>query len=192
MLLYNLPFFFGCPYYQVFNLKVLQLSESMIAYLMIGYYLIKIFISPYWGTWADRLGPRRAIYLVSPLYVLFFALYVFSGPTRPWVIFIAWAIAGIADAGFNVAFTSALYRSIPETSSRQIHFAVYNLSALLFTALGAAMAARLMEALKGYSLTIGPWTLGQFQLLYGGCALLLIPCILGTHLFPGRREEKRV
>lgn len=187
-LIYNVPFWLASPYYQVFHLKVIGLGEKAISYMMIGYFVIKIAALPYAGRWLDRLGARKMIYLVSPLYVMFFALYAIGSPERPWAPFVAWALIGVAEAGFSVAATAALYSSVPETQTRQAYFAFYNLLAFLFAAMGSAGAAWTVSRLESASLTLGPLHFGQFQLLFGISFLILIPCILGTQLYPGKKQ----
>jgi len=189
-LIYNVPFWLAAPYYQVFHLKVIGLGERAIAYMMIGYFVIKIAALPFAGRWLDRLGPRKLIYLVSPFYVAFFALYTLGSPERPWAPFAAWALIGIAEAGFSVAATSALYSSVPETQSRQAYFTFYNLLTFLFAAMGSAGAAWTVGRLENASLTIGSLHFGQFQLLFVISFFTLIPCILGTQLYPGKKPVK--
>jgi MFS family permease len=188
-LIYNLPFWLAAPYYQVFHLKVLNLGEQAISYMMIGYFIIKIIALPFAGRWLDRLGPRSMIYLVSPLYVIFFLLYTLGAPERWWTVFAAWAVIGVAEAGFSVAATSALYSSVPETSSRQAYFAFYNMLSFLFAAMGSATAAWTLGRLEHAEIVIGTMHLGQFQLLYGISFLMIIPCILGTRLYPGKEQS---
>ena len=190
MTIYNLPFFLGAPFYTVFALEELHMRSSLVAFLLIGYYCIKVLFSQHLGRLVDRLGARHAIYLVTPLYLLFFLLYALSTPRTVWLIFLAWSIVSLADAVFTIAAMSALYRSIPETSARQTFFALYNQLLLLMTAVGAAAAASTMQALKGRTLTLGPWTFDHFHILYLSCFLLLIPCLFGTQLFPGRARAE--
>jgi MFS family permease len=187
--IYNIPFWLAAPYYQVYHLTKLHLGEQMIAFMMAGYFVIKIALLPLAGRWIDRLGSRAMIYLVSPLYVIFFLLYALSAPERSWTVFAGWALIGVAEAGFGVAATSALYSSVPETTTRQAYFAFYNLITFLFSAMGAAAAAWTVGRLEHASLPIGPLHLGQFQLLFGISFLMLIPCILGTSLYPGKKTK---
>ena len=189
-MIYNIPFFLGAPFYTVFGLEELHMRPSMVAFLLIGYYCIKVLFSQHLGRLVDRLGARCAIYLVSPLYLLFFLLYALSTPRTVWIIFLAWSLVSLADAVFTIAAMAALYRSIPDTPARQSFFALYSQLSLLMTALGAAAAASIMQALKGHSLTLGAWTFDHFHILYLSCFLLLIPCLLGTHLFPGRTRAE--
>jgi len=187
-IIYNIPFWLAAPYYQVYHLTKLHLNEQMIAYMMTGYFIIKIMMLPLAGRWIDRLGVRNTIYLVSPVYVIFFLLYALSAPERSWTVFAAWALIGVAEAGFGVAATTALYSSVPDTQARQAYFAVYNLISFLFNALGAAVAAWTVSRLEHVTLTLGPLHLGQFQILFGISFLTLIPCILGTRLYPGKED----
>ncbi len=182
--IYNIPFYFACPYYTVFALEELHMRPSMVACMMIGYYGIKSLISFRMGGVVDRLGARLAIYLISPLYLLFFLLYAVSTSHTAWLIFLAWSMVSLADAVFNIAAVSALYRTIPETSARQTFFAVYNLLAFLSASVGAVSAAASLQALRKLTITVGPWTLDHFHLLYLGCFLLLIPSCSAPSSFP--------
>lgn len=188
MLLYNVPFFFACPYYQVFHLEVLYMPKSAIALMMVGYYLVKVIISPLCGRLNDRLGPRAAIYLISPLYLGFFLLYAVA--QQPWVIFIAWALVSMADAQFMVSTSSALYGAVPDTPARPAYFALYNLASSLITAIGAIAAIAVVEWLKPHTLTLGAFTFDQFHLLYAACFVVLIPCLFATQLYPGKKAVR--
>jgi len=191
-IIYNTPFWLAAPYYQVFALTELRLPEIAIACCMCGYFILKILLLPLAGRWLDRLGPRLMIYLVSPLYVIFFLLYALASPERWWTVFIGWALIGIAEGGYSVAATSALYSVVPESTARPAYFAVYNIATSLVGMAGAAMSAWMLEHwLAHTSITIGSLTLSHFQLLFGISCALLIGCIFGTQLFPGKEPRKK-
>jgi MFS family permease len=186
MLLYACPFWLVGPYYQVYNLKVLVLPESLIAGLMVGYYLIKILLFPYVGKWVDRLGVRRSLLLVAPCYVLFFICYLLSGPAAPWLVFLGWTVVGVGDAVFGVAGAVALYRVVPDTPARPAFFAVNTLLSMICAAASAALATALVGALAATHLTIGPLTLGPYQCFFGLGMLLYVACLFGVRLMPGK------
>jgi len=186
-IIYNCPFWLAGPYYSVYHLKVLGMSEQMISYMMVGYFTLKIFMLPLVGRWLDRLGVRAMVYLVSPVYVTFFLLYALSSPDRVWMVFLAWALIGVAEAGFGVAVGCALYEVVPESTARPAYFAVYSLMTVLFSALGAAGAVWIVSQMSGA--TIGGLHFGKFQLLFAIACLMLIPCILGTQLYPGKKSR---
>jgi len=190
-LLYNVPFWLACPFYSVFHLKVLYLNEITIAYLMVGSFAVKILISPFLGRWVDRFGPRRMIYAIAPFYGSFFLIYFFSNAQYAWLVFPAWWLcAGVGDSVYNVASTTALYQAVQGSPVRQAFFATYNLSCLFLAAIGAAAGTFFVNACKNFTLTLGPFTFGNFQLLYGLAFVLFVFCQFSTQLLPGREQKK--
>jgi predicted MFS family arabinose efflux permease len=186
---YNIPFYFAVPYYQVFNLTVVNLRESVIALMGTGYSLVKILLLPALGRAADRWGPRRTVALVSPLYILFFFVFPFCQPDCQWPLLLAWAAVAVADAAWTIAMTQALYAVIPDTPGRPAYFAVWNLCTLLAGALGAVLAAPVLRAMKGCELNLGTLHLTSFHLFYVVCGAVLVPCVFVTRLFPGKSRQ---
>jgi len=187
---FNIPFWLCGPYHQVFYLEVLEMRPSAIAYLTSGYFLLRALLSPLFGRWLDRLGPRRLLWMVSPLYVLFFCGFFLSAPGRLWPVFAGWMAAGLADAGYGVAYSASIYASIPNTPARPTCFALLNLSLFGMAAAGAAGAVFLLAALKPMGFRLGPMNLGQFHLLYVIAAAMMAPLLLSIRFFPGRRDEE--
>ena len=190
MLIYNAPFYIAVPYYQVFNLKILGMRESFIAYMFVAYYAVRILITPWLGRHVDRKGARWALLAFGPLYVLFFVGLVLSDQGRVWPTVVGWVLAGVADAAYSIGMTGALFLSVPRIATRPAFFAIFNLFALGIFGIGAILAVPILEALKDVHLAIGPLTLGQFQIFFGICTLMMIPCTLGA-LFLARQGRTR-
>lgn len=190
-LIYNLPFLLTLPYYQVFNLTVVGMRETVIAMMGAGYCLTKILAAPLMGRLLDRWGTRRMIYLISPIYVLFFAAFPFCGPGRAWPLIAVWVLAGVGDSAYMLGITNALYGAVPETPARPAYFAVFNLLSLGIYGVGGLLAVPILEALKGVTISLGPFVLGHFHLLFGVSGLMMIPCLFGAQLFPGKRQLDR-
>lgn len=188
IVVYNLPFLFAMPYYQVFNLTVVHLKETWIAYMAVGYLLVKVLVVRTVGRHFERFGPRRMLLASAPAWVLFFASFAFSTPDRIWPVFIGWAFAGLAESVYGVAYNASLYAAVPETPARPVYFAIANLTNFGVTGLGALLAVPLVQSLKGTSLAIGPLALGQFQCFFGLCALLMVVSSLGARLFETNRQ----
>jgi MFS family permease len=185
VILFNIPFWICSPYYQVVNLKILEMRQSTIAYLMVIYAGLRVVLMPWIGRWADRIGPRRMLMLLSPLYLFLFLGYAVSTPGRVWPVFAGWALCAPAEACYGVAITAALYQSIPDTPARQAFFAVYNLAVFSMSALGSMGAVLVLNLLKDQALTVGPFHLGQFQFLYLIAVALIVPAIFTLRLLPG-------
>jgi predicted MFS family arabinose efflux permease len=185
-LLFNLPFFAACPYYQVFNLDVLHMSPRLIAVAGAGYSVTKILLARWGGRLADRYSARAIGLACGVPYALFFAVFPLCTPDRFWPVIVAWTAVGAVDMLYGIAVQSALYGLLPESPARPAFFAASSLTNLGLYAVGAWGAMHIAEALKGVHLQVGPITLGQFHLLYAGCALLMLPCTLAACLLPGR------
>ena len=187
--LYNLPFIVATPYYQVFNLKVLHMKESRIAYMTIGYLVVKLLATGACARYIHRRGIRRAIWACGPLYAAFFLSFSFCTPERTWPLFAAWAMAGIADVAFSIAATVALYDAIPETPARPIYFAIANVTSVGTFCIGGVVAVLILEALKNTAFQIGPFALGQFHCFYVLCFIVMIPAMCSSVFFPAREKE---
>lgn len=173
VLCFNLPFNFACPYYQVFNLEVAHMPATMIALMQAGYFTMKILLLPTLGRWVDRWGAVRMLGFCGIAYTLFFAAFPFCGPGRYWPLMLAWTLVGAADASYNLASQILLYECVPQVPSRPAYFAIYNFTGMIAFAFGSALAVPALRAMKGLSVTWGPFSLGNFHLLYIGCMILM-------------------
>lgn len=186
-LIYMLPFYFACAYYQVFNLRVVQMRPWLIATMGVGYLLVKLLLTPALGRLCDRYGPRRLIVLGTPVYIAFFLMFPFAEPGRAWPIIVGWAFVAIADGIYGVAAPAALYGTVPVQGSRPAYFAVYNLISLSAFAVGGVLAVPLLGWLQQIDFTWGPAHLGGYHLFYTLCGLVMIPCSAALVLFPGSK-----
>lgn len=189
MLIYHLPFMLACPYYQVFNLRILEMRAGLIAAMSVGYYVVRILSMRVAGRLLDRRGARWLVLACGPVYVLFFLTFPFAGSGRAWPVLVAWAVVGAADAAFGLAAAAALYSAAPETPARPTYFALNNLITIGLFGIGALIAVPLLELLREVSFTVGSFTIGQFHIFYGFCGLLMIPALFGGLLFPGHARR---
>jgi len=189
--IYNLPFLFACPYYQVFHLTVLHMPESLIATTMIGYLLTKLFVTRWCGRLHDRWGSRRLILRAGAIYTVFFLMYPLAGTERAWMILVAWALVGAADAAWNVSVTAVLYGVIPETRARPAYFAFASLLNSGLCGLGALVAIPVLGAMADWAWKLGPFQFGQFHFFYAMCTVLMIPALFGACYLPGRDGKER-
>jgi len=190
MAVYNIPFFFACPYYQVFNLDVARMPADMIALMHTGYYLVKLITLPRLGKVADRLGARRTMAISAVIYTLFFAVFPLCGHGRYWPLMIAWAVVALADGAYSLAYQSAFYAAIPASAGRPAYFAVNNIVTMALFAAGASVAVPVLRLLRGVSFTAGPFVAGNFHILYGMCAVLMAPGVWFSRLLPEDRHTE--
>ena len=187
--LFNLPFFIAAGYYQVFNLEVLKMRPWLIACMGVGYLVVKLLFTPTFGRICDRIGPRRMLMLMGPIYAAFFLSFPFAAPGRAWPIIVAWAGVALADGVWGVATPAALYATIPEQGARPAYFAVYNLVTLGCYAIGGILAVPLLGLLAQTHWTWGIANLGGYHLFYAIMGLAMIPCSAAVILFPGKPQS---
>lgn len=190
-LIYMMPFYFACAYYQVFNLRIVEMRPWLIASMGVGYLIVKLLLTPALGRLCDRVGPRRLILLGTPIYIAFFLCFPFAEPGRAWPIMAGWAFVAIADGIYGVAAPAALYGTVPAQGSRPAYFAVYNLIGLSAFAVGGLLAVPLLGWLREINVTWGPAHLGGYHLFYALCGLVMIPCSAALVLFPGMKRPSQ-
>jgi MFS family permease len=195
--LISLPFYLASPFYQVVHLEILHFRPSTIAYMTVGYYIVKSLMSRYCATLVSRLGADFMLSTTGFIYTMFFAGYVLAGPGHSWPVFAGWILLGVADAVFNIAQGTALFAVVPHTPARSAYFAVFNLILLAFYGVGGLVAMPILEYFEDKPLHVGAWSLNNFQCLF---AIAVVLMIIGTilvrvihitepkpgHLDPGR------
>ncbi len=189
-IVYNIPFWFAMPFYQVFYLRVLHMNEIAIAGMLGLYYVFKIMFSPMIGRWISRFGARAIFFWVTIPYLYLFFSFSLCTPERTWPLWLGWIGASLADAAFSLTLTSVLYESIPRSGPRRAYFVANNLFSFAAAGTLTACATLLAEALKDRVLDFGTWHLGQFHILYLICAAALIPLGFGSAFFLPARKRK--
>jgi MFS family permease len=179
----NVPFYFACPYYQVFNLKILGMRETHIAFMIGGYTVVQLISYQLFGRIMDRGWIRRALWISVLGYVFFFAMFPFARPDRTWPLFLGWAVAGLSDSALNVAAGILLYRSLPAGTMRTMCFAVNSVVGIGLMGAGALLAVPILEAMQGLHVTVGSLTLTHFHLFYGALCLVMMICVSGVRFF---------
>ena len=118
--------------------------------------------------------------LAGVIYTVFYASFPLNQAGRFWPMLIAWGFAAPADGLYSIAITSTLYGSVPETSHRNVFFAVSNLVALGGYAIGAPLAMTILAHLQPLQFAWGPFFFGPYQIFFAFCALLTAFCSLSS------------
>lgn len=172
--LISLPFFLASPFYQVVHLEVLKLSTPTIAYMTVGYYVVKSLMSRYCATLVVRWGADLMLSIACVIYTVFFLSYVLAYKGHAWPVFAAWVLLGLADAIFNIAQGTALFAVIPHTPARSAYFATFSLIVLAFYGIGGLLAMPFLEAFKGKRIAFAGLMLNNFQCLFLLAVVLMI------------------
>lgn len=184
------PFAFSLHYYQVFSIDVLKLDKQILAAISIGYVMIRVAVLPLVGRRLVRWGPRLTLRLSAVCYVGFFTCYPLTALGGGWFIAMAWAIAALGDSLWAIAQTAGMYACIPQSRSRPAYFAVCNLLIFGMYAVGGWIAVPVIHALRDVEFSIGPYVFGQYHIYYMGCAIMMLPCVLGPSLIMTQREMR--
>lgn len=183
-MIFMLPFYFAVAYYQVFNLEVLRMRPWLIATMGVGYLVVKLLLTPWFGRLCDRTGPRRMLWLSGPIYAAFFLCFPFAIEGRVWPVILGWAFVAVADGIYGVAAPASLYATVPGQGARPAYFALYNLVSLGCFAIGGVIAVPLLGWMADVHVMWGPANLGGYHLFYALCGLAMIPCTAAVWLFP--------
>jgi len=184
ILLYNVPFYFACPYYQAFYLETLHMPAMWIVSLLVGYNLTKMLTASWAGRMVDRYGPRRPLMWFGASYVAFFLCYPLAMPGWYWILVPAWVMVGVVESIFYVSLLGSLYAAVPQTPARPAYFLLYSLAQLSLFGLGAALAAPILTAIKDVRIVLGPFALTNMHLLYAVVTVLMIPALFAAMLLP--------
>jgi predicted MFS family arabinose efflux permease len=182
--LYNLPFFFACPFYQVLNKQALHMTNTNIAWMASAYCLVKMISSRTAGRLLDRFGARHMAFVVGPLYALFFLSLPFATPERHWPIYVAWACVGSVDTMFALCIQTGLMASVPAQGPRPAYFAVYNLTALGLYGIGGPLTELAMRLIGPGVWALGPLLIGRYQILYATCGIVMLGTTFAALLWP--------
>ena len=171
---YNLPFFMGVAYYQVYFQKTLNLSAVEVGFAMAGYAGVKIAVMQFWRRVLDRLSMRNVLVMIGPVYVLFFGLLAIAMPGRHWPVHLAWALTGLADGAYGTIIQATSFKIIPKSPIRPAYFALYNLVMLGTYGVGALIAWPILTFMSGYESIFAPYHITRYHGLYALMCLLMI------------------
>ncbi|MBI3987839.1 MAG: MFS transporter [Lentisphaerae bacterium] len=187
VLLFNFPFYFLAPYYQVITLSILRMNPLLIALTLTAYGIIKIFTVRYSGRYIDRHGSRKIIVGATILYALFFAGFIFSRPDNLWPLFAGYAICGLVEGAWGIAITSARFSVLPAAGGRQAYFMVFNLANAGANMLFALLSVPVLRFFRDLSASVGPFEFGQYHFFFlTGTAVLLALGLYSVRFFPGK------
>ena len=138
-----------------------------------------------WGRYADRHSARRVFCLsCAPLGLLHVALaftpaYAWSALGAPLAAGLCFAGIGVGLAGFGMAYTSYVFNvTTPENSSvyMGLFLFLYAIGAIVGPLAGGALA----DALAGVTLPLAGLALDNYQIIFIGSGLLLLPTLAGA------------
>lgn len=188
----QVPFLISIPFYQVFYLKIMNMTPFAIAAMMIGYHIVKIASLGPVGKLVDRIGVRSAMLLAWPFYVTFFVLLSMGNENRWWTVCAAWTLVSLADGLWAVGYPTALYGSVPREGNRPTFFAFANILVFLLYAAGGAIAEPLLRTIKAVEWTIGGSVLPPYQIYFGICGAVCAVTGAGYLLLPRLTARTRI
>jgi len=144
---YNLFMSFSWPLFPLTIAKVLDASNTDIAFLTLIPMVATALVQPFIGKAMDRTGPVWLIQASRFIFVAVPFVYAFAPDIR--VIFALCVAEGISNAMINVAFTAYILDSSPP-KARAEYFAYYNLGIGIVTFIGALVGGMATIVLLNY------------------------------------------
>ncbi|MDQ8202503.1 MFS transporter [Pelagicoccus sp. SDUM812003] len=135
--------FFG-PFFPVFFYKVLGMSVDEVARLVIVSTATGAISMPRWGAICDRFGCRPTLLLSLTVWMGVGYGYFLVTPDRVWVLYVVWAIGGMAGAGFLFGTFNMILKLIPvdgKTAAISFNLAASSLAAAVAPILGGLVFA---------------------------------------------------
>jgi MFS family permease len=135
-----------------------------------------------WGKFVDRRGPLRGLIVAALLLVPSYLLVV-SIPGYRRSAWAAMALGllsfvgiGIGWSGLQLATTAYKFGIVPEHVSASymgLHYAALSVGAIGGSMLGGGLS----EGLSGWTARVAGPNLDSYQVIIGGCGLLLVPAL---------------
>lgn len=127
------------PFFPVFFYKALGMSVDEVARLVMLSTVTGALSMPIWGRFCDRFGCRPSLLISLSVWMGFGYLYFLVTPDRLWILYMIWAIGGMAGAGFLFGTFNMILKLIPpeaKTTAISFNLAASSLSAAVAPILG--------------------------------------------------------
>ncbi len=136
------------PFFNVFMLEVLKMSVGQVTAVVVLSSVTGAAAMAGWGPFIDRYGNRPVMVFCLTGWMVNGYLWTVTTPERLWVLYMAWAVAGVFAAGFMQGLFGLLLKIVPpeaKSTAISINVAVTALPAtvapvLAGTLLDAAVA----------------------------------------------------
>ena len=130
------------PFFPVFYYKALEMSVDEVAKLAMLATTTGALFMPLWGRICDRQGCKLSLLLSLGVWMGVGYLHGFATPERTWVLYLNWAIGGIAGSGFLFGSFNMLLKLIPpeaKTAAISFNMAASSLSTAIAPIFGGLL-----------------------------------------------------
>jgi MFS family permease len=122
------------PFFNVFMLDVLGMSVSQVTTLVVLSCITGAAAMAGWGPFIDRYGNRPVMVFCLIAWMANGYLWTVTTPERLWILYVAWAVAGVFAAGFMQGLFGLLLKIVPpeaKTTAISLNMAVTALPATI-------------------------------------------------------------
>ena len=120
----HLGFNISAAMWTILHVKVLLLSKTYIGAITVISQLVSVLTYRWWGRFADKYGPKLALFLSIALFMPQPWLHNFI--VRPWPLIPLSILNGFAGAGFGMVLFNVLLDISPDEKARPSYIAVFN------------------------------------------------------------------
>ncbi len=127
------------PFFPVFYYKVLGMSVEEVARLAMLATVTGAFFMPFWGRVCDKYGCRLSLMVSLTFWMGVGYLHGFATPGNVGVLYLNWALGGIAGSGFLFSSFNMILKLIPaeaKTAAISFNLAASSLSAAIAPIIG--------------------------------------------------------
>jgi MFS family permease len=177
----------GAPFYTVFMLRRIELSYSTIAILNNIQMVCFILGLRFYGEFIDRYGNKPILQILLVPRVLLPIMWIFNSKENFILLPVVMALTGFVTSGLLVAISNFLYGIAPQEEEKTGFFAAWAASVGLASCAAPIIGGRLVEWFKPVQFNIGPFPVGNLQMVFLVSAMLLV---VPVFLLRKVREEK--
>ena len=130
------------PFFNVFMLDVLGMSVSQVTTLVVLSSITGAAAMAGWGPFIDRYGNRPVMAFCLIAWMANGYCWTVTTPERLWLLYVAWAVAGVFAAGFMQGLFGLLLKIVPpeaKTTAISLNMAITALPATVAPILGGAL-----------------------------------------------------
>lgn len=163
--LWVFAFSLGKPLLNIYVIKYMDFSYSLIAATTSMTAFIKIFSGIFFGYVIDRKGVSFVVTLCGIGFALFSFIYIFIRPDAPYIYILGTIGLGIFMIGFNVA-KFRLNIQLSRGQFMNVFISGNSFFSGLATFLSIYLSSVIIGLLDGIELTIGQFMMNSYQLLF--------------------------
>ncbi len=186
-LLWNAAVGLTIPLITAYLLKELKVPLATVVLFGCLSTVTHIIFSRVWGHLIPRIGSKSVLSLSLCAAAAAPTMYLFCGPGHYWPAAFAYILGGMGWSGVFLNYMHLTMELTPQRS-RSMYMAVIAAGVGLVSASVFWLAGQIADLTQGYSITLGNWSVGNFQLIFLASAALRLLVLIPVRKLPDIEE----